>query len=243
VYEREAGTPMWARLWRERVAQTLWADVPHVLLMALLPLGVLGVVARGRWPVAVFAAAFLLVYANYAYYFSHYALVLAVPVGLVILAGWDALAAGVPRAAGDSVRLVSGVAVLALVAISTPQLERVRMNDEWPQARVARECDDRLDAVAGRPAIVLFRFDPATANTQFEPVYNADVAWPDDARVIRAHDLGHAANARLFAYYPAREPGRRVYRYDRSAAAAGNPLRYLGTAGELAGNSAGSDVR
>jgi hypothetical protein len=117
------------------------------------------------------------------------------------------------------------------------------MNDEWQLAGAAREVDDRLAAVAGRPAIVLFRFDPATSNTHVEPVYNSDVAWPDDARVIRAHDLGDAANARLLAYYAAREPGRRVYRYDRAKSAAASPLRYLGTAGELARNSAGSDVR
>jgi hypothetical protein len=243
AYEHEAGTPLWARLWRERLAETLAVDVPHVLLLALLPLGVVGAMRCGRWPVVTFALAFLLVYSIYTFYVQHYALVIAVPVALLILAGWDALAAGVPRAAGDSVRLVSAVAVLALGVLSTPQLERVRMNDEWKLAGWAREVDDRVAAVAGRPAIVLFRFDPATSNTHVEPVYNVDVAWPDDARVIRAHDLGDAANARLLAYYAAREPGRRVYRYDRAASAAANPLRYLGTAGQLARISAGPDVR
>lgn len=243
AYEHEAATPLWARFWRERLAETLAVDVPHALLIVLLPLGIVGAMARGRWPVFAFVAAFLLVYAIYTFYVAHYALVIAVPVLLLVLAGWDALAAGVPRAAGDCVRLVSAMLVLALAVLSTPQLERVRMNDEWQMAGTAREVDDRLAAVAGRPAVVLFRFDPATSNTHVEPVYNSDVAWPDDARVIRAHDLGDAANARLFAYYAAREPGRRVYRYDRAKSATANPLRYLGTAGELARNSAGSDVR
>jgi hypothetical protein len=243
AYEHEVATPLLTRLWGERLGSTLGTVVPHVLLLVLLPLGLIAATARGRWPVVALVAAFLGVYAIYTFYIVHYALVIAVPVLMLILAGWDALAAGVPRGAADSVRLVSGVAVLALVIISTPQLERVRMNDEWQQASVARDVDDRLAAIAGRPAIVLFRFDPATSNTHVEPVYNTDMAWPDDARVIRAHDLGDAANARLFTYYAAREPGRRVYRYDRAKSAAANPLRYLGTAGELAGNSAGSDVR
>ena len=78
---------------------------------------------------------------------------------------------------------------------------------------------------------MLFRFGPG-ANPLAEPVYNADVAWPDDARVIRAHDLGDAANRKLMEYYASRQPERRVYCYDRTATA--DPLTYLGTVREMA---------
>jgi hypothetical protein len=40
-----------------------------------------------------------------------------------------------------------------------------------------------------------------------------ETAWPDDARVIRAHDLGEM-NSKLFAYYAGKAPERVVYRFD-----------------------------
>jgi hypothetical protein len=85
-------------------------------------------------------------------------------------------------------------------------------------------------AVAGigkRPAIVLFKYDPERSIHE-EPVYNAGVAWPDDAEVIRAHDLGER-NAELFAYYAKRGPGREVYRFDEKD----QKLTDLGNVAEL----------
>jgi hypothetical protein len=79
----------------------------------------------------------------------------------------------------------------------------------------------------------LFRFDANDSDPHVEPVYNADVAWPDDAPVIRAHDLG-VRNRALFAYYGRVAPDRRVYRYDRIERGGEPVLTYLGTAGELA---------
>ena len=54
------------------------------------------------------------------------------------------------------------------------------------------------------PAVVLFRYAPGKDNPHIEPVYNTDVAWPDDAPVIRAHDLGPRRNIEIFRYYPER---------------------------------------
>jgi hypothetical protein len=70
-----------------------------------------------------------------------------------------------------------------------------------------------LEALPHKPAIVLFRFQRGNI-IDMEPVYNADVAWPDNAPVIRAHDRG-SKNSELFAYYAARQPDRWVYLYDR----------------------------
>jgi hypothetical protein len=49
------------------------------------------------------------------------------------------------------------------------------------------------------------------------------VVWPDDAPIIRAHDLGHA-NRQLYAYYAQRQPNRMVYHFDRTAGRLSPPL-------------------
>jgi hypothetical protein len=54
--------------------------------------------------------------------------------------------------------------------------------------------------------------------------------WPDDARIIRAHDLGPERNRELFRYYAQRQPQRTVYRFDRMTAT----LTRLGNVVDLA---------
>jgi hypothetical protein len=67
----------------------------------------------------------------------------------------------------------------------------------------------RLEQEPGRH-LVLVRYEPNhPANTEW--VYNA--ARIDEAKVIWAHDLDPATNARLLAYYP----GHRVWRLDVDA--------------------------
>jgi hypothetical protein len=61
---------------------------------------------------------------------------------------------------------------------------------------------------------VLFRFSLKNS-VDLEPVYNADVAWPDDAQVIRAHDRGEQ-NIELYRYYAQRQPDRWIYLFDRN---------------------------
>ncbi|HEY7117702.1 MAG TPA: hypothetical protein VH475_14030 [Tepidisphaeraceae bacterium] len=232
-YEAGRATPMFRRFWHDRLVPTLQLLAPHALLLALLPLGVLGAMcSRGRWIAAGFVLTFLGVYAQYPFYYGPYALAIAAPVFLMLLAGWDALAAALPRV-GDPVRFVSFVAILALVVISLPEMQRVRPGDEWQLADAMREYDDRLAILQRRPSLVLFHFDPASSNPHCEPVYNADVAWPDDAQVIRAHDLGPTRNRKLFDYYARLRQDRDVYLYDRSATASANPLRHLGKISEL----------
>jgi hypothetical protein len=71
-----------------------------------------------------------------------------------------------------------------------------------------------IDALPNQPAVVLFRYSPQVSYF-YDPVYNTDVAWPDDARIVRAHDLGPTQNAKLFRYYASIQPQRIVYLYDR----------------------------
>jgi len=81
---------------------------------------------------------------------------------------------------------------------------------------------------------VLFRFVKGDDHHQ-EPVYNVDVAWPDDAPIIHAHDLGEARNQEIFRYYAERQPDRRFFLFVRQDFDPDGPvLSYLGTAKELA---------
>jgi hypothetical protein len=85
-----------------------------------------------------------------------------------------------------------------------------------------------MDEVIGREvksdALIFFTFDPTVHNVHYEPVHNIDTAWPDDARVIRVHDLGRDANGRVLDYYQKHQPTRWVYSFDRTT----NQLNDLG---------------
>ncbi|HSV16193.1 MAG TPA: hypothetical protein VLI90_18165, partial [Tepidisphaeraceae bacterium] len=74
-----------------------------------------------------------------------------------------------------------------------------------------------------------FRFHHGN-NPHDEPVYNIDVAWPDDARIIRAHDFGLPKDEEIFRYYAQRDPQRVFYIFDR----ADDSLTELGTGQSLA---------
>ena len=64
-----------------------------------------------------------------------------------------------------------------------------------------------------------------------EPVFNTATAWPDDAPVIHAHDLGPERNREIIDYYAHRQPDRMFYRWDLYT----GQLTQMGTARELAG--------
>jgi hypothetical protein len=113
--------------------------------------------------------------------------------------------------------VLANAATLLLIALafaSLPEFDRSFRDDvdEQPLQTINRA----LDALPNEPALVLFRYTPQ-ASYFYEPVYNTDVAWPDDARIVRAHDLGPAQNAKLFAYYASIQPQRTVYLYDRAS--------------------------
>ena len=130
-------------------------------------------------------------------------------------------------------RAVGGVACLAVAALCLTSFHE--LNPGVHDADFASPTLVQIDAVMGEikePAIVLFRFADGCSPSE-EPVYNIDVAWPDDALVIRAHDLG-PRNIELFDYYAKIAPGRVVYRLDRG----NGRFDRLGTVGELAGKPA-----
>jgi hypothetical protein len=55
------------------------------------------------------------------------------------------------------------------------------------------------------------------------------VAWPDQAPIVRAHDLGDL-NIELYRYYALKQPDRHVYIFDRAS----YTLKPLGRVADLA---------
>jgi hypothetical protein len=152
-------------------------------------------------------AAFLLLYAAYTFYVPVYALA-ATPVLIVC-----ALAAVEVIGITPGARAALYAAMLCVTVMTLPQLSSAR--DEWElPTGTLRQIDRQLAALDHTPAVVLFHFDPERDTPHVEPVYNTGVAWPDDAPVIRAHDLG-PRDGELIRYYAGRQPGRVYYLFDR----------------------------
>ena len=239
AYERREGTPRLHRL-IDRAARTLagpelreqpdrqrvYGALPTPLLIGLLPVGLLALADRKRWALWGALPPFLLIYAQYTFFLPHYAVAIAPAVIINLLAAIPAIQSTWPQSRWISPALACVVAILALTAL--PELNPSR-KDQWFEAPLLRDVDAKLANLPQTPAVVLFKFDPERMIHE-EPVYNLQTANPDDAPVIRAHDLGDPANRRLFAYYAARHPDRAVYRYDE---ATGN-LTHLGSARDLA---------
>src|SRR6185436_8120158 len=105
--------------------------------------------------------------------------------------------------------------VIALVLVALASLPEVnpRVRDDLifgPTSTILRRAiRERVQA----PAVVLVRYH-VSENPHDEPVYNDSVAYPDDADVIVAHDLG-ARNVELLDYYERTQPGRRYYLFHR----------------------------
>lgn len=213
--------------WRDnRLRLTVVADAPNWLMIALMPVGLLGLTDARRWVLWSMFPLFVVLYFFYTFFLAHYPLIAAPAVILDILIGADVLARTWPRARSFLTTLLT--LVLAALTISElPEFNRVA-HDEWFEAPQLAKIDRALAELEHKPAVVLFRFGGG-ANCEEEPVYNADVIYPDFAPVIRAHDLG-PYNVMLYRYYAKRGPDRAVYLYDR----ADDTIRYLGSVRELA---------
>jgi hypothetical protein len=200
--------------------------LPAHLLFVLLPLGV-AIACRDPQRRALAAGILLLplAYTLYPSYLTHYGLVLAPACILLVLFAADALRRRWP-AAGAPLTL----AFVALAIASLPEVNGKR--DPFLVSPWLADVNDKLAHLDHTPAVVLFRYQSGAINVNLvhhEPVFNIDTAWPDDAPVIRAHDLG-PRNAEIFAYYAARQPNRFFYRYDRATM----ELTPLGFATDLA---------
>jgi hypothetical protein len=214
---------------RVRLPRLFANALPSMLLLALWPAAVMGLRER-RWVPWAVLPLFVLLYVPYTYFTVHYAVAVA-PVAAygVVLGAWG-VEGSWPARRMIVTPFVAG-AVMALAVVNLPEVTGGRPDYLWQEgdSTEVRRLNEVLAGLPRKPAVVLFADDPRPGGHS-PPLYNADVAWPDDAVVIRAHDLGRR-NKELFDYYATTQPDRAVYRYDPAAEKA----EYLGTARELAG--------
>jgi MFS family permease len=200
-----------ADFWWRRLPLALnqGSTTPFPLMAVLLPLALAGLTIPRAAMLAVLPL-FLGFYAFYVFFLPHYVIVLLPSIILGILLGVGAIADAWPRAGATlSLGLYLFIAVVAIAAL--PEFDAT-VHDEMFDAPLIWQVDHQLATAVHAPAIVLFEYDPKR-NVHEEPVYNADVAWPDDAPIIRANDRG-AQNIQLFSYYANRQPQRRVYMFN-----------------------------
>jgi hypothetical protein len=203
----------------------LW---PASLLLVLAPVGLMVVAGDPRrWVLWAPLPLFVLGYLSYPTMLEHYTVVVAPAVIFAALLGATALIEAVRSPRGRTALSVAAALVPAALAVGAlPELNGWQDDPVvWPTMHYNYvELPRQVDA----PAVVLFRYSP-DALVHEEPVYNVDVAWPDDAPIVRAHDLG-PRNRQIIEYFARLQPGRRFYRFDRGD----GRLTPLGTAAELA---------
>lgn len=217
----------------------LETTLPVRFLIALVPIGLLGLTNARRLTLAASLPLFVVGYALNPFFLEHYAMAAAPAVLLLLLLGLKALAGAWPRwrdhVTTAGVMILATVTVMSLYEVNpvataldrrgTKHLHEI--DDETFRSPVLRAARD-AEALVEKPAVILFRYS-AGENVIEEPVYNTGVAWPDDALVIRAHDLGER-NGEIYAYYAERQPNRMFYRFDRATLV----LTPLGRAKDLA---------
>jgi len=204
--------------------------VAHPLLLVVLPLGVLGLrplPRENKIAAAAMLAALPMLAIGYAFnplLLSHYLVVWMPPMILLIVLAPIALSRAFGRIA-SAMPAAATLFLLAAVVSAQPDVNP-HAQAQWTAPQMS-DIQEKLAALPHKPAVVLFHFDAET-NVHHEPVYNVDTAWPDDAQVVRAHDLG-ARNIELVRYYAEHQPERYFYRYDRST----RELSELGPAKDL----------
>jgi hypothetical protein len=212
---------------RERFPRMATIALPSTALLVLLPAALLALTTRPRRALAAVLPMFVALYAVFTFLLPHYVVVVAPAVFFLVLLGRQAIASAWPR-----VDAFSALAVAALAVPFFPELNSRVVDDPFDMPTMVYS-HLSLPQLVKPPAIVLFRYRGG-GNVNEEPVYNESVAWPDDAPIIRAHELGPGRDRELFQYYAARQPARRVYVFDRRTA----ELRDLGTVAELAAGNA-----
>lgn len=221
---------VWDTFKNTRLPLLLDVTLPSRWLIPLLPLGLLGPWNRKRLAVAVTLPLSIGLYCFFAFYLPHYALLASPAIFVLMMLGvmrlqnvWPAWRSGV------EVMLV--LLVIALSVQMLPQLHGKLFDDPRYYPAVARAYHE-LPKILHTPAVVLYRFHGYN-NPHDEPVYNDLTAWPDDAPIIRAHDLG-PRNVEILHYYAKLQPDRMFYLYDRGREPKDDAIHPLGTAKDLA---------
>ncbi|MGD0140453.1 MAG: glycosyltransferase family 39 protein [Tepidisphaeraceae bacterium] len=232
AYEQHWRMSLWEIWYPGRLDEIIGQTMPDALLVILIPLAALSLGEIRRAAIVGAMLLFFVIYTADPVFLRHYALAIVPAVICLILMGWESLERAFPRARGAILTfMLLAIGLLAVRAMPECNPVAAPMGTGSDDARIA---DRILAALPRRPALVLFQFDPKSDSYHAAPVYNADVAWPDDAPIVRANDLGENENVRIYRYYARRGQNRDVYLYDRTAARNGHsPLTRLGTTGQL----------
>jgi hypothetical protein len=240
AYEEHWRLSLWDIWYPDRIEELIHQTLPHLLLVIFLPLAILSLAEIRRAAIAGAMLLFLLVYTADAIFLKHYLLAIAPAIICLIIMGWESLERAFPSARGVifTFTLLAGGAI-AICALPQFNPWAVPLGPATDENRVINLT---LDHLPPRPSLVMFRFNPKINSYHSEPVYNTGVAWPDDALIVRAHDLGDNENINLYRYYAQLNQDRDVYLYDRAIhPVTGNDqqaLTFLGTIRQLAANHA-----
>jgi 4-amino-4-deoxy-L-arabinose transferase-like glycosyltransferase len=175
--------------------------------------------SSGRWAVAAAAPLFVGFYLFNPFFLEHYPVVIIPAVMVCVFAGAHALTAALVKWRPRWARPAGVALATAVLALSVTSLWPIkghlalpgqRTRDGFGEGSILAFVDDAIKVAVRAPAVVLFRPPP-----QFfaEAVYNPDVAWPDDAPIVRAHDLGER-NREIIEYYADKQPARTFYLVD-----------------------------
>jgi hypothetical protein len=180
-------------------------------------------------------ALILIAYLAYIIHLDQYLVAVMPAVICLVLMGWDGLVRAWPRhrrrinAFVAPALIGAAPAGLPELGAATPALPNV--------CESAKQINDGLSSLTS-PFLVLFPYSGDSKSIDFFPVYNDTVAWPDDARTLRANDLGTSQNWKPYDYYAHVQPNRRVFVYEPPQRGYPHNLRFLGTARDLASNHA-----
>ncbi|MGD1277044.1 MAG: glycosyltransferase family 39 protein [Tepidisphaeraceae bacterium] len=224
--------PSRANQWSpSRLRQTLVNVLPNGTFMILLPVAFLSLWEIRRGVIVGSLVLMLLCYAAFVFYLDHYTTAMMPMFLCLILMAWDALEKSFPRVRP----MIFTFLLVALGTVSVASLPQIDRTAAPLSQFLESELAANVLAAVPPPALVFFRFDPDKSNIHDEQVYN-DVAWPDDAPIVRAQDLGMQRDRDLVEYYARRQPDRVVYFYDRGHRLYRNlPLSQpLGTVRQLA---------
>lgn len=210
---------------RNRAKTTAGEMVGDTLLFLPVPAGLLLMRDPRRWAVVSVLPLWCVLYSFYVFHYAHYYVAVVPSVMILTFAGFESISRLMPRTR-EAVLCLRAVLPAVVSVLVMPQFKSDVM-DQFVNNGVEEGVRATLSQIA-EPAVVLFDWS-GDVIPEWEAVYNIDAAWPDDCRVIRAHDLGER-NIELYRYYADHQPQRIVYRYDASTGA----LTKLGKVTDLA---------
>lgn len=203
-----------------RVPLTLGAALPALLLLILLPVAVVGLSDARRWVLWSMSWCYLIGAGFFYVFLPHYTIAAAPAVIFAVVLAVSVIQRAWPASSAANVFLPLGVLFLAIEYIGVNQqnfFEPIPIpHDPRSHGWVSQYNYRQIPSEVHKPALVFYRFGPGEEAWE-EPVYNWDVLNPDDAPIIRAHDLGPFRDLALLAYYLQKQPGRHVYLFDRQS--------------------------